>query len=435
MTESTVDQDSKRFVISLTGLKPGVSQEGLIDALLRLYPGQTAEQIRGALVRLPLLLARSATEAQARKLKHFLESQGAILNFIYSPQKVSRTAPTAAVPQESTAISSASGVAAEKPLPGSESEGAYSGAERRAKPRVHPGIKVHPMGIGEILDRSFRLLRQNFLLFFLILLIPQGTFFLVRKGMHILVGGEMRQSLTSGMGIGFGISAVLAVLVMIILQFWAQGALVQAVSETYLGHKASIRASYGAMRSRLGRLLGTMILMGILLGLLMLVLFFLGGMIIGGLSSVGGWSKLAGVAIVSTTGAFIFFHFFLNWLLVDKVVVLEDKAWFKALSRSTQLMKSRVERGFWQRPKNKAGLILLMGFLIAVGIHLLFQLPGMITRAFIPASLAMQTAQEILNVVATSLAAVFTAIAMILYYYDIRLRSEGFDLKMMAEHV
>jgi len=45
------------------------------------------------------------------------------------------------------------------------------------------------------------------------------------------------------------------------------------------------------------------------------------------------------------------------------------------------------------------------------------------------------TIQQILNVVATSLATVFTAIAMILYYYDIRLRSEGFDLKMMAKHL
>ena len=35
--------------------------------------------------------------------------------------------------------------------------------------------------------------------------------------------------------------------------------------------------------------------------------------------------------------------------------------------------------------------------------------------------------------VAVSLATAYTAIAMILFYYDIRVRKEGFDLKMMAE--
>ena len=435
MTQNTASADTRKFSISLTGLKPGTSQEDLVSALQRLFPRRTAEQIRGALAKLPLLLTRSASEEQAKKVKHFLEEKGAILKFIISPG--------ATDPTLGAAVAEASGGTASHPArpevikatPLVQEEKPYTGVERRAKPRVHPGIEVHPMGVGEILDRSFRLLRQNFLLFFLILLIPQGTFFLVNKGIQVFVGGEMQQSVTTSIGVGFGISAILAVLIMIILQFWAQGALVHAVSETYLGHKSSVGASYGAMRSRLGRLLGTMILMGILLGLLMLVVFLLGGLIIGGLGSSGGWSGLIGMAVVGTAGALIFFHFFLNWLLVDKVVVLEDKAWFKALSRSTQLMKSRTEQGFWKRPKNKAGLILLMGFLIAVGIHLLFQLPGLFTQWLIPTSLAGQTLREILNLIATSLAAVFTAIAMILYYYDIRLRSEGFDLKTMAEHL
>jgi hypothetical protein len=166
-------------------------------------------------------------------------------------------------------------------------------------------------------------------------------------------------------------------------------------------------------------------------------LFFLGGLVMGVLRSAGRWFGAAGMIIVCILGAVVFFHCVLNWLLVDKVVVLEDKAWFKALRRSTELMKSRTEQGFWKRPKNKAGLILLLGFLIGIGIHLLFQVPGLLGRMFVPigTTVTWQTVQQILNVVATSLAAVFTAIAMILYYYDIRLRSEGFDLKMMAEHL
>ena len=62
-------------------------------------------------------------------------------------------------------------------------------------------------------------------------------------------------------------------------------------------------------------------------------------------------------------------------------------------------------------------------------------MPGALAQAFMPGSLVGTTVQEILNVLASSLAAVYTAIAMILYYYDIRLRSEGFDLRMMAEYL
>jgi enoyl-CoA hydratase/carnithine racemase len=139
--------------------------------------------------------------------------------------------------------------------------------------------------------------------------------------------------------------------------------------------------------------------------------------------------------VLIVTGVVWFFHVLLNWLLVDKVVVLEGEGWRSALRRSKELMKTRTEPGFWKRPKNKAGLILVLGFLIGVGIHLLFQTPGLIMHWLMPASTMGQTIQQILNVVATSLATVFTAIAMILYYYDIRLRSEGFDLKMMAKHL
>jgi MFS family permease len=434
MTESIVGEDTKKFAISLTGFKPGVSQEDLVTALQRLYPRQTAAQIRGALGRLPLLLARSATEEQARKLKHFLESRGAILKFIYSSQGVRPTPPAETAPVGSSAPPSSPRVAEKKPSLGSEKEGVYAGAERRVKPRVHPGIQLHPMGIGEILDRSFRLMRQHFLMFFFILVIPQATFFLVSKGMQISARGGVQQGAPVVMGIGLAVSFLLAVLVIMVLQFWAQGALIYAVSETYLGHKTSLGASYGAMRSLLGRLLGTMFLMGFLmtlapagLGIIMAVvvpMYAKGGAIGGGL-----------IVISVLLGVVIFFNLLLNWLLVDKVVVLEGKGWRKALRRSKELMKARTEKGFWKSPKNKAGLILLLGFLIGVGIHFLFQLPGLLAQWLLPMSFTGQTIQQILNMIATSLAAVFTAIAMILYYYDIRLRSEGFDLKMMAEHL
>jgi hypothetical protein len=403
----------------------------LVVALQRIFPRKTAEQIRGALAKLPFLLTRAATEEQAKKIKNFLESKGAILKFMTS------SAATVAAPQTAAAPAPARGPAAIQATPAPQEEKPYTGAERRAKPRVHSGLEIHPMGVGEILDRSFRLLRKHFILFFIILMIPQGTFFLGNKGMEVYAKGGVQQGMSTGMVVGMVFSVLFAVVIMMILQFWAQGALIYAVSETYLGHETSIGGSYGAMRSRLWRLLSTMFLMGFLLVLAPVLLGIVAAIFIPPLTAMGFGGSTTGIlfAVLWIAGAAWFLHLLLNWLLVDKVVVLEGEGWRSALRRSKELMNTRTEPGFWKRPKNKAGLILLLGFLIGIGIHLLFQTPGLIMHWLMPSSTMGQTIQEILNVVATSLATVFTAIAMILYYYDIRLRSEGFDLKMMAKHL
>jgi hypothetical protein len=348
------------------------------------------------------------------------------------------TSPAAAVsaPQAAAAPTPARPATA-KATPAPQEKEPYPGAERRAKPRVHPGLEIHPMGVGEILDRSFRLLRQHFMLFFIILMIPQGMFFLANKGMQVYAQGGVQQGTGPGMVVGVVVSVLFVVVIAMIIQFWAQGALIYAVSETYLGHETSIGRSYGAMRSRLGRLIGTMFLMGFLIMLVPGLLGIVSAILIPPLTAMGFGSSTTGIlfAVLIIAGAVWFFHVLLNWLLVDKVVVLEGEGWRSALRRSKELMNTRTEPGFWKRPKNKAGLILILGALIGVGIHLLFQTPGLITHWLMPTSTMGQTIQEILNVVATSLATVFTAIAMILYYYDIRLRSEGFDLKMMAKHL
>ena len=141
------------------------------------------------------------------------------------------------------------------------------------------------------------------------------------------------------------------------------------------------------------------------------------------------------VFIVGLTAVWVFFRLFLNWLLVDKVVVLERTGWVKALKRSTELMKGRTEPGFWKSNKMKAGLILLLGVLIGIGIELIFQIPGVIFGIILKGSLVVRTVMEVLSIVGKTLTTAFTATAMILYYYDIRLRKEGFDLKMMAENL
>lgn len=424
MENDTPVGTEKKFIVRLVGLKPGASKETLVQALQRLFKGKSAGEIEKALERLPLVLSRSVTEEKARQIKLFLESQGAILKITYSASAIMAPPKEKRRPAIIPARETPKGV-----------ESAPAGMERRAKPRAHPGIQVQPMGVGEILDRSFRLLRQYFWLFFIIIFIPQAVFFVVNFGLQFLISGDMRQDFSLSMGAGFGISAFLAVLIFLVLQFWAQGALIHAVSETYLGHSTSIKASYGAMRSRLGRLIGTMILWSILVFGIPALFGIAAAVAVPSLAMMGLGGVTAGIiaVVVVILAVWIFTTLFLNWLLADKVVVLEENGWMRALRRSKELMKGRTEPGFWKSIKTKASLIILVGFLIGLGIHLLFQLPGVLLGIVFPGGLVVTTVQGVLNMVAVSLATAYTAIAMILFYYDIRVRKEGFDLKMMAE--
>lgn len=437
MPEENAYGERKQFVVRLTGLRPDASRDDLVAGLRRLYPRKSEEEIRAALDHLPLLLSRTSPEDQAGKLKHFLETIGGIVQTALAVQspKVAPDSPGGGEPLKP------SEKAPPTPPPSvttPSASGAPEIGERRSKPRVHSGIQLNPMGIGEILDRSFRLLRQNFWLLFFIIFIPQAVFFVVNTILRLTLTGGLTQGPASmAMGVGFGVSAFISAVIFMVFQFWSQGALIHAVSETYLGHSTSVKAAYGALRGRLWRLIGTLILVGFLIVLFPAFAGIAAAIVIP-LSIQAGVGKfimaLVGVAAFVLV-VWAFFHFLLNYLMVDKVVVIEDIGWLKALRRSKALMKVRTEPGFWKGPKIKVTLILLLGFLIAIGIHLVIQIPGALLSIFMKGSLVAVTIHGILEMVANSLATVFTATAVILYYYDIRVRHEGFDLKMMAENL
>ena len=437
MSETNDAGNTQTFTIVLSQLEPGIMPNDMVSALQRLFPGKQPEVLRRALEALPLVLSRSATQEQANKVKKFLEPKGAILKITDS------SSPALQTKQAETKKSTGGEIPGAQKSPQTPTTGATSYEfDRRKKPRDHADIKISPMNIGEILDRAFNLLRRHFWLFFFIILIPQGVFFMVGKAIQLYFSGEFAGNIFQNpdfemMGAGFIISCAFAFILFMILQIWAQGALTHAISERYLGHSTTVGGSYRAMRSKLGRLLGTMVLMFFLLGLLLALPGFFAAILVPLLSKAGTNSVIIGilVALIVIFLIAVFIYTILKWLMVDKIVVLEDIGWMNALRRSKEIMKANPEGGFWKKTKVKALIIIILGVLIAVGIHIALQIPGGILLALMPGSVIIQTIQEVLNIAATSVVTVFTATAMILFYYDIRLRKEGFDLKMMAENI
>jgi hypothetical protein len=403
------NHESRRVTLRLTGFQPGASEEKLIRALQRMYRGKTEEQLRRALMRVPLVLSRRADEEQSQKIKRFLESQGAVVEISTSSAAGTRGM-RAALPGTPAGSEPAAGQI-------------YHGEERRSRLRVTQGIALHPMTIAQILNRSFRLLRDHFWVFYVIILIPRIIYYFVSKILQLAFSGADTMSSHGSMGIDFGVAAVFSAILFLVMQFWAQGALVDAVSETHLGHSASVGGSYGAMRRRLGRIIGTM-----LLAILLAAVPFIAGAVLAMISPV-----LTTVFFVA--GLVLSLHLFLNWLMVDKVVVLEDTAWMSALRRSRELMTTRIETGFWKSSRTKASLILLPGVLIGVSLQLLLGAPSGVLGYLGKGEMVVAPVLNILIIAATSFVTAFTAVAIILYYYDIRVRKERFDLKIMAANL
>jgi hypothetical protein len=428
----------------------------MVDALQRLYRGRDPEDIRKALARIPLVLTRSLTEEQVRKVRDFLEAKGAILEIAYEAPTQPR--PEARPPGEAPPPSppGSGGPARERP-PALRATGHPAQApaavpipsgmlgprpevERRAKPRVHPGIQLQPMGVSEILDRSFRLLRERFWLYLIIMVIPLGIISVGSIVLAVLFGGVGLLAFDHagmppvGAMIGIGVAAVVLLFVFICIQAWAQGALIHAVSETYLGHDMGVRSAYKAVSPALWSLLWAISLMGILAILATGGAFVIGFLLV----SLAELLDFLPFTILMWVAAILLFPLpgsllVLNWLMADKVVVLEGMRGWQALKRSWELMSSRTEPGFWRGPKMKASILLLVGFAISMGILMFFQLPKVIVDVIWPGGYLLQTILQILYIIGNALATAFFAVSMILYYYDIRLRKEGFDLKMMAE--
>ena len=423
--------NSKRFVIRLTGVEPGTRLQELASALQQLFRKKTVEEVVDLLGRLPLLLSSSATERQARKVHAFLKPKGAIFRITPVTQpptpatKIGREG-TVAIKEEHVLVDQS---ASSREIPFRE--------ERRAKPRVHLGIQIHPNSVGELLHRSLRLLRQDLWLFFVIMFIPQILYFVMGHGMSLLFGTSGGGTPGIGAGLSLGVFNVFAFLVFVMAQFWAQGALICAVSETHLGHGTSIKGSYTAIRKRLGQLLGTMILWGVLIFIWPALAGILSAVIVPVLAAVGirGAVLIVASVIALAVTICLALNLLLDWILVDKVVVLENVSWMSALRRSKELMSGRPEPGFWKRPKSKAVVILVPGFLIVMGIHLLCAAPCLVFGLLAPKSLLVLTLMGLVKVALASLVTGYTFMAMILYYYDIRVRKEGFDLKMMAQNL
>jgi hypothetical protein len=270
-------------------------------------------------------------------------------------------------------------------------------------------LDLRPLSVGEILDRTFSLYRRNFLLFIGISAIPQLLVLAMQLAQIALmparkVVAPLPTTEFQGSSAGFVIAgvagAILLVIVGVIVYFvaylFSQGGTVYAVSELYLGRTTTIGQSLSRMRGELWSLFGVVFLNGLVTGLCFLLLIIPG------------------------------IYMACRLCVCIPAALLENLGPRESLERSFGLTKENAGRAF---------LIFLLYVVILYAALFLFDIPfgiAMQSAAKDPAMLRVWTAlMQVGNFVATVLVTPVITIATSIFYFDLRVRKEAFDLQLM----
>lgn len=272
---------------------------------------------------------------------------------------------------------------------------------------------LQPLGMGQILDRAIRLYRQNFLTFVGIVAITQIPTALLSIVLSITIAqpttlanpNTAPQAVVGVLGTTFVTVIVSAILTQI-----ATGALTVAVSNRYLGEQVGVLDSYRRLKYAWKPLLGAL-LVAMLVGI---------GLLIWTIVPCIGWF---------TGGGMMTYFTLVVMPLVAPVVVLERQSSSRAVFRAWQLARRR----FWWL----LGFLLLLtlfGQLFVTGPALLAVLFAQGASGFGQAGdITAVIIQQTITVIFSMLYLPIQLTAVTLLYFDVRVRTEGFDLTLLAK--
>jgi uncharacterized membrane protein len=302
---------------------------------------------------------------------------------------------------------------------------------------------LRPLSLGEILDRTAQLYRENFLLFAGISAVYAGVLLalnLVQIGLdELLRAAHLTRQLPF---------VTLGYLVLILpLMFVCAGAAVaannRAVSWVHLGEPATIRRAYASILPRLGRYLWLMTIVAFVIYIPFVLIYggyfallFLYVKPKGILTHGGAQADPQGALVfllVSLLFALLLFLagvyavlMALRYALAVPASVVEDLPARKALRRSIQLTKGSRGRIF---------VLCLLIVAIQLGLvgmtQIFFVLAAFKHHGQLPAW--VQVIQQIVAFLTNSFIGPMYATGLTLFYYDQRVRKEGFDIEWMMQ--
>jgi hypothetical protein len=262
---------------------------------------------------------------------------------------------------------------------------------------------MRPLEIGDLLDETFRMYRRHFLLFggiSVILSIPSAALFgLALSSLSSLV----RQTNSQAVDLGF-MTPLLAgfaggLLVNLLFLPFSMGAITYAACESALGRAVTAGGVLSGVLRRYSSLL--------LYWLLFVVSFYVS--IILCIVPVALWAWI-----------------FVGWIVVTPAMFVENIGLGAAFGRSWRLVQGR-----WWRTFLVLFLIAIIWYIAQFALGAFLQLGQLLLQLVISPFIALAISSATGQIVAAVVNPILQ-IAVVLVYFDLRVRKEGLDLFQMA---
>jgi hypothetical protein len=254
------------------------------------------------------------------------------------------------------------------------------------------------LAVGEIIDVSLKIWRRHFWTLVRIVVVVVAPLAILSSLIVTSVAVEPTAVGPTGEDIGGLLAGGFTAVILGLLGFLlASAACLQAVSVAYLGGQPGWKESLRVAANRFGSLLLLSIVLGfgLFLALILLVIPF--------------------------------FWLSVSWSLAFVVLVAEGLGGTQALKRSHDLVRGRWWPTF--------GALVLAKILQSI-MGLIVGLPlGLLSLKTDPGSFASFVNTAVSQTIQSAVTTPFFAAVLVLIYYDLRVRKEGFDLEVMARSI
>jgi hypothetical protein len=281
-------------------------------------------------------------------------------------------------------------------------------------------LTLRPLRLGELLDRAIRLYRGNFLTFVGIIALLYVPLTVLQTAAATLLsssmlrGGSTPEEIFANAGYWVGMlgTLVLALVQFVLVQGIATGALTRAVADHYLGKQTGILDAYRGIGKSWVSLVGALLFVGVLVfGLVM-------------------WWLVPCIGWFTGLGMIVFLLAAINPLVPPAIVIEEQRA-VDGVQRAWSLARRR----FWP----------VIGYIFVLYLFSMIVVNGPAAIANVVLAQVVQSFGQpgtylvLTSIIQGLVSLVFVLIyyplqmtAFTLIYFDLRVRTEGFDLALLA---
>jgi hypothetical protein len=260
--------------------------------------------------------------------------------------------------------------------------------------------QLRPLALGEIIDVSIKLVRRNWrtlAMAVLVVAVPVAvvSMLITTSTTTYDASNDVR---SADEGAAYAAGQVVNALLQLALYLLATVACFEAVAEAYMGRPTDWRSSLRFAARRSPAVLA------------MTIVYFLG-------LFVGAFFFIVGAIFVAV-----------RWSVAMPALLLERQGPIAALGRSWKLVG-----GFWWKVFGTLLIVYLLVTVLTVAIGAV--VGGVLAVVTNVDSLLGLLLQQVVSVVVQVLTLPLFAAVTIVLYVDLRVRKEGFDLALMADHI